>query len=187
MALLQGEQSTAAVTDQPSFTIAEGDQLQITFSAQNPEAVAPYNSTGMLYYVRHDGQVSLPVIGTVRLEGLTIQQAQDTLQSIVRTQVRDALVNVVVDNAIVTILGEVNHPANIKVVKPITLLEAIGQVGGFSPNANCKNVLVQRVEINQVRRYHVNMLTTELYNSPCYYVQKGDVVVVSPLHAISTR
>jgi len=187
MALLQGDQSTTALVEKPSFRIAQGDRLQITFSAQNPEAVAPYNSAGISYHVNNTGEVSLPAIGTVRLEGLTMQQAQDTLQSIVRTQVRDALVHVEVANAMVTILGEVNRPAAVQILQPITLLEALGQVGGLTRNANCKAVLVQRVENDQVQRYYVNLLSTELYASPCYYIQKGDVIVVSPLHAVSTR
>lgn len=176
-----------AISDREAFKIAAGDQLQITFSSINSEAIAPYNSAGTQYFVEADGQVSLPIIGSVALEGLTIPQAQALLQEKVAKQVREALVQIHILNASITILGEVNNPSRISIVQPIPLLEAIGTVGGLTHNAKCKDVLVQRIENNQLHRYHINLLNDDLCNSPCYYLQKGDIVIVSPLQAVSTR
>jgi len=179
--------STVPAPQTEEFTIAAGDQLQILFSSINAEAIAPYNSAGSKCYVTAEGTVSLPVIGTVTLSGLTLKQAQQLLLEKVAPQVRQALVHISVTNATVTILGEVNAPANIEINQPISLLEAIGQVEGFTHNAKCKDILVQRQENGQLRRYHINLLNDDLCTSPCYYLQKGDVVIVPPLHATSTR
>lgn len=182
MALLEGDASSTTKADIPAFTIADGDELQIVFSAQNAEAIAPFNSSGTQFIVDADGKVTLPVIGNVSLAGKTIRQAQDTLQQLVCRQVHNAIVQVSITNAVITVLGEVHHPMCISIKQAMPFLQAIGQAGGFTRNAKCKSIMVQRQQGEQIQQYRINLLTKELYTSPCYYLQKGDVVYVSPLH-----
>jgi len=184
MAIMGHGAPTIKVEQVPDFTIEPGDVLQVSFSAINAEAVAPYNSAGVCR-VRANGEVSLPVIGTIVLSGKNIREAQDTLQMIVRQQVREAIAQVVVTNASVTILGEVHQPAALSIAQPIPILQAIGRVGGLTHNAKCKDILVQRTEQGVLHNYHINLLTTDFCLSPCYFLTKGDVVIVSPLHVTS--
>lgn len=182
MTLFTGAQE-AAVTPILSYVIEPGDQLNITFSAMNAETVMPYNSAGNVFLVYSDGTISLPVLGQVAVAGKSTTEVVELLTDMVRKQVYEPIVKVEIANATISVLGEVNHPAEVYVPYPITLIEALGRVGGFTTNARCKDVLILRSTNGKVVKHHINLLTDELFTSPCYYLQKGDMVYVAPLHA----
>lgn len=182
MTLFTGAETAASVTI-PDYIIEPGDLLQIEFTAVNAETVEPYNSAGLTYAVQQDGTISVPVLGKITLAGKTTEQGAQMLSEMVKNQVKNPIVHLTITNAVVTILGEVNSPRSISVPHAITLTSALGNVGGLTKNAKCDNVLVQRRENGQIKTYHVNLLTNDLLTSPCYYLQKGDVVYVAPLHA----
>lgn len=182
MTLFAGAETSSAVAV-PDYIIEPGDILQIEFTAVNAETVSPYNSAGLNYEVKQDGTVSIPVLGNVSLTGKTTEQGKQILTDMVKNQVKDPIVHLTITNAVITILGEVHSPRSINVPHAITLMNALGSVGGLTKNARCDNVLVQRREDGQIKNYHINLLTNDLLTSPCYYLQKGDVVYVAPLHA----
>ncbi len=183
MTLFSGNGSSFKLPPLPVYTIEPGDVLGISFSAIDKEAVAPYNSSGTEYTVKDDGTVNMPVLGDIYLVGMSTDSAEMYLTNLVSSQVREPIVRMMINNASVTILGEVQRPARLLAIHPITLIEALGDVGGLTANARCKDVLVQRRENGQTKQYRINLLTDELLHSPCYYLQKGDVVYVAPLYA----
>jgi len=183
MTLFSGASSTDKIMEAPQYIIEPGDLLSIHFSAINAEAIAPYNSAGTSYQVRHDGTVDMPVLGAINLTGKTVDEAIELLTNMVRTDVREPMVRLSISNAVVTVLGEVERPSELSAVPPMTLLEALGRVGGLTRNARCKDVVIMRREQGTIHTYHVNLLTDEILTSPCYYLTKGDVVYVAPLHA----
>lgn len=181
--LFSGESSQLTAVMPPEYLIEPGDVLQIEFSSINAEAISPYNSAGTKYIVREDGTVTVPILGVLTLSGKTTREAVDYLTGLVQGQVRESIVRLTITNAAVTVLGEVQRPGCLMAEQPITMTEALGSVGGLTHNAKCKDVLVQRRENGQVKQYHVNLLNNDLLTSPCYYLQKGDVVYVAPLRA----
>jgi len=183
MALFSTGASSVRVGEVPLYVIESGDILKIEFTSINKEAVAPYNSAGILYTVKDDGTIDVPIIGEIKMEGLNTEQAVDTLTKKVSDQVINPIVRLSITNAYITILGEVKSPSYLSAPQPITLPDALGKVGGLTQNARCKDVLVQRHVNGEVKQYHINLLTDELFTSPCYYLQKGDVVNIAPLHA----
>ncbi|MCQ2310453.1 MAG: polysaccharide biosynthesis/export family protein [Paludibacteraceae bacterium] len=183
MTLFAGHDATANVGVLPKYTIETGDILLITFSSVNPEVVAPYNSAGTHYEVDENGMVEMPVLGRVKLAGLTTDEAIKTLTEMAQGPVREPIVRLTIDNAVITFLGEVVNPSCIRATQPIAFAEALGRVGGITKNAKCKDVVVQRRSQGKTQRYHINLLTDEIFSSPCYYLQKGDMVYIAPLHA----
>lgn len=169
-------------TPQP-FVISAGDELQILFSSLDAEAITAFASAGSTFIVAADGTALIPVIGKVALKGLTEEQAQDVLAEKIGIHAKNALVFVSIVNAGVTVLGEVASPQWIGMTAPISITTAIGMAGDFSTNARRDNVMVQRIEDGKINIYEVNLLTDDVFRSPCYYLQKGDIIYVSPLHS----
>jgi len=185
-----------SVDRMPDFKIEAGDGVSIVFYGQDSETVKPFNLTeanhttdedGNVYTVGQDGSVILPVIGRQELAGKTVREAEKTLETAVSQHLREPMVRVKIRNAQVTVIGEVDKPGTFTIEKPITLLAALGKAGDLLPNARRDNVLIQRQENGKVKQYRVNLLTDELFASPCYYLQKGDVVYVSPRYKSSRR
>lgn len=183
MTLFSGAASdsgTYSLPDAPAFIIESGDAVSIAFFGNDKETVTPFNMRDTNYVVAPDGCVMLPVLGKKRLAGMSEAQAEQELQTAAAQHLRNPMVRVHIRNARITVLGEVAHPGTFAIGKPVTLLTALGMAGDMRPNARRDNVLIQRQQNGKITQYRVNLLTDELFSSPCYYLQKGDVVYVSP-------
>ena len=97
--------------------------------------------------VRPDGNISIPLIGDVKVEGLTPTQVKDLVTQKLRKFITDASVTVFVKkiNSInISIAGAVNVPGTYKVNRPITLLHLFSLSQGFTKKADLKNSYLLR-------------------------------------------
>ncbi|ELR70581.1 Polysaccharide export outer membrane protein [Fulvivirga imtechensis AK7] len=128
------------------------------------------------------GFIEYPVVGKVDVSGLTIFEAQEKLQKIVNLYLKDAVVRIRLLNFRFTILGEVNGGKVINSTNTrITMMEAVGMAGGFSELADRSIVKVirQKGDISEV--FYVNLLEEKYIESPYYYIQQNDIIIVPPL------
>jgi polysaccharide export outer membrane protein len=109
--------------------------------------------------VRPDGRISLPLINDVPAAGLTPLQLSENIRALAMKFVLDAG-NTVIVTAInsrrVYVVGEVSSPGPFPLASAMTVLQAIGQAGGFVEGANKGNVVIVRMENGQERRFRFN-------------------------------
>ncbi len=133
--------------------------------------------------VDDNGEILMMGFGKVKVAGLTIFEIQDKLQGIAKQYLDSPLVRVRLLNYRATILGEVNKEGHIAFTNTnrASLSEAIGQAGGFTDFADRNNVKVIRQTGSKAEVYYVDLLKEDFMNSPFYYVNTNDVIVVPPL------
>ncbi|MCU7694588.1 polysaccharide biosynthesis/export family protein [Haoranjiania flava] len=196
-----------AILNKVDAKIKEGDILSISVNTLSPESNALFNKGEMItpgisstpnltaysgattlsnvgYLVDKDGNINFPVIGVVKLDGLTIEQARQKLTTEIAKQTKNPIVNIRFMNFKVTVVGEVMKPGTFNISNDkINILEALGMAGDMTPYGKRENVLVIR-EDNGVRTLgRVNMNTRNLTQSPFFYLQQNDVVYVAPQNA----
>jgi polysaccharide export outer membrane protein len=138
------------------------------------------NLSGIL--VDTEGNIEYPVVGKIKLAGLTIFQAQNKLQEVAAKYLRDVIVRLRITNFRYTMLGEVNGEKTITVpTVRLTMMEAITMGGGLSELADRSNVKVIRQVGDKTEVYYINLLEEKFIESPYYYVQQNDVIIVPPL------
>lgn len=192
-------ENTSQVLNAGEPTILKNDVLGITVNTTSPEsnilfASVPSNPTmnGVYeregYRINEGGNIKFPVLGQVKLEGLTLSQAQVLLENDLGKYVNDAIVNIKFLNFRVTVIGEVNHPSTFSVTnEKINLLEALGLAGDMTGYGKRENVLVIR-EIDGVRKMaRVNLNSKEVLKSPYFYLKQNDVIYVEPDKAKSVE
>ncbi len=156
----------------PSFLVA-GDVVKISFPAA-PEL-------NQSQKIGSDGTVSLPLIGEVAAAGKTVGQLQEELARLYKPQLQDNEVIVTLDTRAVPVVvsGAVQKPGKIVFERPATVLEAIMEAGGFTPEADLKKVSLIRI----VKGEH----ETEIFDlrpilkgqpTPAIYCSGGDVIYV---------
>ena len=106
--------------------------------------------------VHSDGIITLPLLGDVQVEGLTVTELRDKLEGLYGKYVLEPQVIVSVTNAVskkIFVLGEVVSPGTIRQTAEISLLEAILQSGGPTYDAKTSAVLLIRGK----KAYKVNL------------------------------
>ncbi|MBI3884185.1 MAG: polysaccharide biosynthesis/export family protein [Opitutae bacterium] len=133
-----------------------------------------------------EGSVSLPLIGTIELQGKSVHQAEDIIRQLYD---RDYLVNPQISITVVEyaqrtaqVLGAVNSPGAIAFPpeQKMGLLEAIARAGGFSRLAERRRVrLTRTLADGKSENYTINAdeLIQGNSNEPWLLV-KGDVIYV---------
>ena len=180
------------------IVIKPGDALTIYISALDKEAIAPYNlpavafttpnstslnTVGQMqsYRVDEQGDVELPVLGKIHVEGLKRDEAAEVIKKALEKQVVDPLVQVNMVGAKVSMTGEVAHPGPVAITNGrLTILDALSAAGDMTPYGRRDNVLITREQDGKLEFARLNLNSPDIFASPYYYLQQNDVVYVSP-------
>jgi polysaccharide export outer membrane protein len=127
----------AANEQSVGYRLGTGDELHIAVFGED-------NLSGD-YKIAPDGNISLPLAGNVRAEGLTVAQLQvavtDTLK---KGYVLAPRVTVTANNLRpYYILGEVNKPGKYSYSPDLTVLDAVATAEGFTYRADMSYVFVR--------------------------------------------
>jgi polysaccharide export outer membrane protein len=140
--------------------------------------------SGEGYLVDKSGEVNFPVLGKIKLAGLTKEEAAETLTNEIKKSVKNPTVNVRFLNFKITVIGEVNRPATFTVpTEKITVLEALGLAGDMTAFGKRENVLIIREKDGVRSAIRVDFTNRDLLNSQYFYLQQNDVVYVEPVKA----
>ncbi len=126
----------------PSYSIGPRDKIVIQ--------VDETTDLNMEVTVAEDGTVSLPVVGTLQVQGLTGTQLENRLRERLEGRgLRKATVNVSVTNfrsRPVSVLGAVGVPGNHSVPGRSTLLEVLMDAGGIKENHGPEIIVSRRAD-----------------------------------------
>ena len=140
------------------------------------------------YKVGEDGNLDFPVIGQLKLVGLSIREAELLLKKQIEVYLKDPVVNIKFLNLKVTVIGEVNRPGTFDIpVENMTVLQAIGLAGDISIYGDRANITIIREQNGKRSIGKINLLKTDIFNSPFYYLQQNDVIVAQPSELKDTQ
>ena len=200
---LQPGVTELTITDSVEIKVRPKDKLSILVNAQDQKLTNMFNlpivsqqigqeSTGSSgtsrgvsgYTVDTDGYINFPVLGKIKVEGMTREQIAEHLTKLLKEQelIKDPVVTVEFMNLGVSVLGEVNRPGRISINRDnLTILDALSEAGDLTIFGKREKVLVLRQGNGKQRVYGINLCSAEhIYSSPVYYLQQNDVVYVIP-------
>lgn len=139
------------------------------------------------YLVDSAGHVEVPFVGRLKLLNMTLEEASNAVRAEVVKSLKDPAINVRFLNHKFSILGEVGRPGTYNLLDDRTTLpEALAMAGDLTIYGSRTNVMVLR-ENNGIREIgRLNLLTQEVFNSPYYYLQNGDLIYIEPIKAKGT-
>lgn len=190
------------------MTIKPKDMLSIFVFSSLPESVLQFNmveprpldeydktkggiqlsqSGGTIhhYLVDNNGEIDFPLIGKIKLEGLTIEQANNAIKSKIAPYIQkgaDYIVNTTIDNYEITVMGEVKRPNTFTITRnKCTVLEALAMAGDMTIYGKRDNVkLLRQRPDGEYEIHELDFRDANLLNSPYYYMQQRDILYVEP-------
>lgn len=184
----QGDLDAVSEVERHAVKIQADDLLEINVYGRDMAATKIFNqesnlgqTTGKTYLVDEEGNIEFPVLGKVKLAGLTRNEAIQYMKGLLSKDIVDPGVSIAIKNYRITVLGEVTKPGTFPLEnEKVTILEALGMAGDMTINGVRENVLVVREEGGERNYYRVNLASSEVFNSPVYYLAQNDVVYVEP-------
>ncbi|MFN5996348.1 MAG: polysaccharide biosynthesis/export family protein [Paracoccaceae bacterium] len=168
------------------YRVRSGDVLQIEVLED-----ATLNRSAI---VLPDGQITLPVAGTIRVAGRSIAQVQEEIARRLAPGFAAAPTVFVTLSALaerpepapertisIFILGAANAPGKVEVSPGTTLLQAIAQAGGLSPFAAKKRIQLRRADKSgneQIYKFDLDAIERGVAGGAATRLYEGDVIVV---------
>ena len=178
--------------------IHNDDLLAIMVNSKNPELALPFNMPMVTYklgsesggqqrvlgyLVDTNGDIDFPILGKLHVAGLTRLQLTDMIKQrlIDEDLIKDPIVTVQFLNYKVSVMGEVNRPGSFNISGDrITLLEALSMAGDLTIYGRRDRVAVIREKDGKRTILMHDLRSSDIFNSPCYYLQQNDIVYVEP-------
>ena len=179
------------------------DLLTIVVSCTNPELAIPFNLTvasnaGIAvstssyvttqpvlqpYLVDNEGNINFPVLGELKLGGLTKREAEQLIIDKLKPYMKETpIVTVRMVNYKISVIGEVTRPGTFTISnEKVNLLEALAMAGDMTVYGLRDNVKLIREDADgkqQIVTLDLNNAETIL--SPYYWLQQNDIVYVTP-------
>ena len=184
----------------PEIKYQPDDLLTIDVAALDPDAVRPFNlpavnysesvisAQGTLkmqtYLIDNNGHIEFPVLGTIKIGGLTRIEATAMMKERLTEYIKDPIVNIRIANFTITVIGDVNRPGTYTIQdERVTLPEALGLAGDLTNTATRTNLFLIRETNGKKRFAKLDLTSINIVNSPLYYLAKNDVLYVEPNNA----
>ena len=179
------------------------DQLTVVVNGRNPELAAPFNSstnytslTGspastaslsennlQVLTVDESGYITLPILGKFYCAGKTRQELAHEIEGeiVAKGYMTEPSVNVRFTDLTISVLGEVNKPGRYTINRDkLTILEAIAMAGDLTIYGLRDDIAVVREVEGKNIVTKLDIRSSDIFSSPCYYLEQNDVIIVNP-------
>ena len=176
--VISASASTGGASAPAGYVLSPNDQVAVeVFGEEDLRANGRLNP---------EGNLSVPLLGSVHLAGLTLTQAASKLTELYG---RDYLVHPRVNVSLLSyakrrfsILGQVGHPGSFEMPEGspggIDLLEAIAMAGGYTRIAAPERITVRRHNANGDHIFKVNAKRFTKGSGGGFLVEPGDTITV---------
>ncbi|RYY64182.1 MAG: polysaccharide export protein [Chitinophagaceae bacterium] len=171
--------------------IQKNDLLSIKVSSAslNPQTDQLYNLTATSqgsglqqepgYLVDVYGNIEMPRIGQLHVEGLTKTELEKTVKAKLKDVLTQPSVTIRFLNFRITVLGEVARPGVQTIpTERLNILEAVGMAGGITEFGTIQRVRVLRENNGRRETAVLDLTTKKVFEDPYYQLQQNDVVLV---------
>jgi polysaccharide export outer membrane protein len=162
----------------PSYVLKPNDYIQIVIFQED--------DMNTITRISPDGQISFPLLGHVKIGGLTVQDASDKIRTMLMDgYIRDPKVSLTVTEFASRrffVLGEVQKPGSFEMPQEesVSLLQAIALAGGYTKIADPGRVTVKRIEDGKEVVYKLNAKAMARdSDAKQFYVEPNDTITVA--------
>lgn len=183
------------------YRVQVNDILRISVKALDKELTAIFNpiesnnaggQTGesSLYFngftVDLHGNIKFPILGEINVLGYTIVEIEELVKQKLLEQyfkeTAELFVTVKLAGLRYTVTGEVNGTGVLTLYQDrVNIIEALANAGDIRPTGDRMDVLIIRQYPDGQKIHHIDLTDIAALQSPYYYIQPNDIILVKPL------
>ncbi|UOE48202.1 polysaccharide biosynthesis/export family protein [Mucilaginibacter sp. SMC90] len=134
------------------------------------------------YLVNKQGEIEIPILGKIKVEGLSTTEAKNAILQIALKYYKDPTIIVRYANFKISVTGEVNRPSvYIMPNEKSTVMDALSMAGDLTIYAKRDNILLIRQSDDGTKMpYRINLNKSDIFSSPVFYLRQNDIIYVEP-------
>lgn len=138
------------------------------------------------FNVDDHGNIRIPVLGEVKVIGNTTEEVRANIEK----RLLDEYFNAEASLFVTVKLGGIRYTVNGEITKPgtniiynerATIMDAIANSGDITMTGDRKSVIIVRQYPHGVEMHTINLLDRKALESPFYYIQPNDFILINPL------
>lgn len=184
----------------PPYRVQVNDLLSIRIKALDQELVGIFNPVGegnpnasgeeRIYYdgftVDQHGNIRVPTLGEINVLGYTVEEIRKTIEQKLLDEYfkEEASIFVTVKLAGIryVINGEIASPGSSIIYRErVSIMEAIATNGDILVTGDRTDVVIVRQYPQGQKVHHIDLTSIDAVNSPYYYIQPNDLILINPL------
>lgn len=132
------------------------------------------------YRVYDDGTIDLPFLKPIHVEGLTVEEAQDTVKAAFKEIIPDADVKIALYNKTFTVIGDIRSGEYYIYKEKMNIFEALAMTGDLLDSGDRKHVRIIRPRTNEEPEIlDFDIRSNTIIDSKYYYIYPNDVIYVA--------
>ena len=183
-----------------SYRIQVNDLLSIRVKALDQELTSMFNpiddsensnatTEEKAYFdgflVNRHGAIRIPTLGSLKVIGLTLEEIRIKLEEKLLKEYFKTEANVFVTVKLAGLrystIGEIGSGSRVIYKQQVSIMEAIANAGGIHLTGNRRAVKILRQYPEGKRLHKIDLTSISAVNSPYYYIQPNDLIIVDPL------
>ena len=181
------------------YQLAPFDYVTVNLFTGNGALIFDYSTSGVdvrtnfagfeLYYVIDEfGEVELPVIGKVKIAGMTIPQAQEFLEKQFVNYNNPYCLVRVINRRVLVFTGEGSKGMVVPLTnQQVSVIEAIAIAGGVQKRGNASKIKLIRNVNGKEEVYRIDLSTIAGIQDARMIVQSGDIIYIEPIPQLTTE
>ena len=188
------------------YKITKGDILYIKVISGNEEIDRKFSlisdgaNNSMLYslqgngiyytgfFVNDSGKVIMPIVGSVKVQGLTIFEAEKTIKKHINQYLDNPLVIVKLNSLRFTVLGMIKQPGvQISYSNTLTVFDAISMAGDIPVDGIPYKINILRKTNDGIKKIELDLTDIKTVESEGYYIMNNDIIYIQPRNRFFVR
>ncbi|MEO2059142.1 MAG: polysaccharide biosynthesis/export family protein [Mesonia sp.] len=184
---------------QKPYRLQVNDLLSIRVKALDQELVGMFNpidegnanATGeqKLYYdgfrIDPHGNIRIPTLGELNVLGYTVEEVREKIETRLLEDYFKEEANIFVTVKLAgiryTTIGEVGSGSQVIYKDEVSIMEAIANAGDITTVGDRTDVMILRQYPGGHQVHHIDLTDINAVQSPYYYIQPNDLIMVKPL------
>ena len=192
---LQSEEDVLVLPINPiTYLVQANDILNIKVQSRDAEQSSFFNISSIEnrniqsnpaslflsgYSVNQDGLINLPIVGEIKVSGLSIEQIRELIQSEINKYLLDAIILVKLTSFKISVLGDVQNPGtNYVYNNQATIFEALSAAGDANLSGKRTNIRLIRQIDAESHVIKLDLTDPKIIESPYYFLMPNDVIYV---------